>query len=259
MDPSTPGYHAPLMRFPRPRGDGPLFSSARSASARVSPPTRGWTVDATWAAGTVPGFPAHAGMDPIPALRKLRFPRPRGDGPCARRVDDLGAGFPRPRGDGPLGPMRRSRSDRRWRVSPPTRGWRWRFPRPRGDGPPKAPTVAQVMEVSPPTRGWTARVEVAGKADRGFPAHAGMDPWIRGSSGWGSGFPRPRGDGPRDGHRLPLRRLVSPPTRGWTSVSVGDWVHMPGFPAHAGMDPQTTPAGPPSGRFPRPRGDGPLR
>ena len=54
------------------------------------------------------GFPAHAGMDLLylwATAPKLRFPRPRGDGPD---LDCMLANF--------------------WRVSPPTRGWTQPWP-----------------------------------------------------------------------------------------------------------------------------------
>ena len=103
MDPAT-GARRPNRRwFPRPRGDGPSSSTHRSACHGVSPPTRGWTVDALPLLRPLLGFPAHAGMDRS-GKRSWRWPM----------------WFPRPRGDGPLG---RGRSVSASRVSPPTRGW----------------------------------------------------------------------------------------------------------------------------------------
>ena len=209
-------------RFPRPRGDGPMPRTLGVTDPAVSPPTRGWTPSAESLVPRVPGFPAHAGMDPRcrPSTRSAsRFPRPRGDGPKAFTATQAGTG-----------------------VSPPTRGWTrtrpgpwcgvvgfpahagmdppWGpedrllsgFPRPRGDGP-EDMVLAWITEaVSPPTRGWTRPRWCRHRHRYGFPAHAGMDPAM------------PRG-------------LVSPPTRGWTPH--GSATGAPGFPAHAGMDPSS--------------------
>ena len=159
---------------------------------RVSPPTRGWTPNGSIWHVVRQGFPAHAGMDPVvrsAAETRPRFPRPRGDGPAIH-------------GRHPYPPT----------VSPPTRGWTvayqrpavvaggfpahagmdpgnqaggrmtLRFPRPRGDGPASECCSTCPVRVSPPTRGWTHGSGVRAAGARGFPAHAGMDPWrhIRG-------------------------------------------------------------------------------
>ena len=117
-------------------------------------------------------------------------------------------------------------------VSPPTRGWTL-----------VAPTPTSSVAVSPPTRGWTRGPAV--KADAtgsGFPRPRGDGPRIwRASVSFGTRFPRPRGDGPRfGGVATGRRRRVSPPTRGWT-------VARRPFVARSDQ------------RFPRPRGDGPQR
>ena len=193
-------------------------------------------------------------------------------------------GFPRPRGDGP--PARRP-----WRggaaVSPPTRGWTEYieliaggvvgfpahagmdpdaavpeiviagFPRPRGDGPSQHEIVSAPCRVSPPTRGWTRRRSRRRHPGRGFPAHAGMDPCqekLRELKVW---FPRPRGDGPRSRIGVPDRYPVSPPTRGWTYWRDSRLYDIDGFPAHAGMDPTLYDVRNGDKGFPRPRGDGP--
>ena len=226
---------AHVVRFPRPRGDGPLTIVSGVTPPAVSPPTRGWTRHHEGRPTLIGGFPAHAGMDPVglnPLAVATGFPRPRGDGPCA--ASD---------------PCANSR------VSPPTRGWTpdpsgpvrdhhgfpahagmdpwglvrasWcrRFPRPRGDGPQAEALLEPVAgAVSPPTRGWT-RDRRSGRADMSW-------------------FPRPRGDGPRSADVVKrgdgLRRLRDE-----------------GFPAHAGMDLRRGGRKMPVGGFPRPRGDGP--
>ena len=192
--------------------------------------------------------------------------------------------FPRPRGDGPA---RFSSSTVTSPVSPPTRGWthpqsvrerrligfpahagmdptsstptslRIRFPRPRGDGPELRLLELRFSMVSPPTRGWTQIREAGGGSPAGFPAHAGMDPWLQHRGSRAIGFPRPRGDGPTPTSTTTAAARVSPPTRGWTYMWGRVRITDSGFPAHAGMD--LAIAGIRAFRlwFPRPRGDGP--
>ena len=103
MDPTPSPTTARIARFPRPRGDGPPLSRTESPDRKVSPPTRGWTLTSSEFRTRWLGFPAHAGMDLHMRRRRrptLRFPRPRGDGPCT----SVGI-------------------NGRLRVSPPTRGW----------------------------------------------------------------------------------------------------------------------------------------
>ena len=103
MDPGVLRRSECSRRFPRPRGDGPCGIPTLRPALRVSPPTRGWTTVELHQEEITLGFPAHAGMDPKEhreALKALRFPRPRGDGPLPRTIS---------------GPA--------LRVSPPTRGW----------------------------------------------------------------------------------------------------------------------------------------
>ncbi|MDB6134171.1 MAG: hypothetical protein JWM59_2414 [Verrucomicrobiales bacterium] len=94
---------APPGGFPRPRGDGPVKVNLTLTLHLFSPPTRGWT--ARRPIQQPPGivFPAHAGMDRPCGVAESggdRFPRPRGDGPCAPALKPICPPF-----------------------SPPTRGW----------------------------------------------------------------------------------------------------------------------------------------
>ena len=232
--------------FPRPRGDGPLIERRLYVRHRVSPPTRGWTRTKLGSVDNQDGFPAHAGMDPIPFVLRITrrgFPRPRGDGPHHGRIWWIS-----------------------WMVSPPTRGWtglirlrgrrlpgfpahagmdltcpaavasRLRFPRPRGDGPQKIGPSHLRFLVSPPTRGWTRGRTARGDRSHGFPAHAGMDPAAATPTWRCPRFPRPRGDGPLPRRTKWTKQKVSPPTRGWTRACNGHPGARQGFPAHAGMD-----------------------
>ncbi len=207
MDPATTRSTTTRLRFPRPRGDGPLAREPKHRATLVSPPTRGWTPIRLRQWFFSRGFPAHAGMDPGRATIRTMT--------C-------------------------------------------RFPRPRGDGPQYFINTENLDLVSPPTRGWTRTIIEDTEAALGFPAHAGMDPrslrvrWVR---PW---FPRPRGDGPVRSHRMSPSGGVSPPTRGWTASGAHCAATYKGFPAHAGMDPLTSGRSTPHARFPRPRGDGPF-
>ena len=298
-----------LFRFPRPRGDGPASVTSLSSDIEVSPPTRGWTIAANIGDSLSDGFPAHAGMDPAQGQMvpvRIRFPRPRGDGPeidrggfvasgvspptrgwtfweacreaseegfpahagmdLSRRTRRRGRpGFPRPRGDGPCPSSRRIPRTMSFPahagMDPPgTPGTasRCRFPRPRGDGPEMTEYDTMTSAVSPPTRGWTSLRELRSTLRRGFPAHAGMDR----SASWAClayrRFPRPRGDGPSPAKPRRDVPTVSPPTRGWTPIVITNPDDAEGFPAHAGMDPDSANGQTSARWFPRPRGDGPL-
>ena len=228
-------------------------------------------------------------MDPVPvgwASVPPRFPRPRGDGPYQAQFVPSVGGFPRPRGDGPRGWRARPPTPT---VSPPTRGWTDMkeaqrqfdmgfpahagmdrdsaprgsgaagFPRPRGDGPRSTRARFRLSMVSPPTRGWTSRICPNWRVPGGFPAHAGMDPVMLTGVVGGRWFPRPRGDGPLAFWIRLVWMEVSPPTRGWTSMTLARSESLEGFPAHAGMDPRPAGACSDGAGFPRPRGDGPYR
>ena len=159
--------------------------------------------------------------------------------------------FPRTRGDGPRDGPPSSRSTRvTVAVSPHTRGWT-----------PPAPARRWPGRVSPHTRGWTLSVDGSTGPLDGFPAHAGMDLALRQPRVRPPRFPRTRGDGPWDGPPdgggsvPPL--AVSPHTRGWTRPRRAHLAEEPGFPAHAGMDPESRSDATGGRWFPRTRGDGP--
>ena len=256
-----------LLRFPRPRGDGPLGCRAPPPRHRVPPPTRGWSQVTGRRLVADSGSPAHAGMVPghwPPSRGRQRFPRPRGDGPRSRR-------------------SRRGSS----RVPPPTRGWSValgrqardlvgspahagmvrrrpsgpgacrRFPRPRGDGPLLDMEYGVDLAVPPPTRGWSFVLGPPVRELDGSPAHAGMVPSTRKGKKTSPRFPRPRGDGPQIVHACVRCVRVPPPTRGWSAEIRPASRSCMGSPAHAGMVPAPNPCMSSSSRFPRPRGDGP--
>ena len=213
------------------------------------------------------GFPAHAGMDPFLGVYTA-----------------ANTGLPRTRGDGPIGALSKKQIRE---ASPHTRGWTlhrlhddidaggfpahagmdlvctrpsvscMRLPRTRGDGPCSGPPGRITLGASPHTRGWTRDMGVRGPAEKGFPAHAGMDPGPYVCKSAISGLPRTRGDGPWRAPSTSERTRASPHTRGWTMDGLRSDCYEDGFPAHAGMDPSCSPARCSGSRLPRTRGDGP--
>ena len=189
MDPPRPAAPGARRRLPRTRGDGPQRRAARLQLAQASPHTRGWTRNRLRGGrrDCREGFPAHAGMDPSAGARdssRSRLPRTRGDG---SRTYHVYLAFVE--------------------ASPHTRGWtaavpllvlqvvgfpahagmdpaasastalRRRLPRTRGDGPTSIMACAASITASPHTRGWTPLAVLLRPRPRGFPAHAGMDPF----------------------------------------------------------------------------------
>ena len=134
------------------------------------------------------------------------------------------------------------------------------LPRTRGDGPLRDTRLAALDAASPHTRGWTPLMAIHTHIDRGFPAHAGMDPCPPRHPVCARGLPRTRGDGPSGVRRFYSSRPASPHTRGWTLAPVNLHRHFDraGFPAHAGMDRRSSTVSPPEPRLPRTRGDGPF-
>ena len=118
-------------------------------------------------------------------------------------------------------------------------------------------TTARLAGASPHTRGWTRAAVGEARRQRGFPAHAGMDPRRLAAARAPPRLPRTRGDGPVPAADRPGLEPASPHTRGWTRGRRPDGVDHGGFPAHAGMDPSRCGAGSPAARLPRTRGDGP--
>jgi hypothetical protein len=132
-----------------------------------------------------------------------------------------------------------------------------RLPRPRGDRPECILRQWGIYPAPPPTRGSTRRGSQGRPSQSGSPAHAGIDPVPRGFLVTGCRLPRPRGDrpGPNDGTTRLL--LAPPPTRGSTRIESVQIHHIPGSPAHAGIDPMERPICGRATRLPRPRGDRP--
>ena len=131
------------------------------------------------------------------------------------------------------------------------------LPRPRGDGPMPHSFLRLLDRAPPPTRGWTPFAPMYEFRCRGSPAHAGMDPLRVPRAPKHNRLPRPRGDGPPGWRACGSTKRASPPKRGWTPVDREIALGKIGSPAHAGMDPSTSPPPMPPPGLPRPRGDGP--
>ena len=71
----------------------------------------------------------------------------------------------------------------------------------------------------------------------GFPAPAGMDPWLAKQPFNGDRLPRACGDGPQRYPSTPYGWMASPRLRGWTPYRPFVERFSLGFPAPAGMDP----------------------
>ena len=143
-------------------------------------------------------------------------------------------------------------------------GWprllvRGRLPRARGDGPEKDKAVRAKSLASPRTRGWTPDAHLETLRQKGFPAHAGMDPRHAVDLLLLPRLPRARGDGPLS-LTVPVSSFrASPRTRGWTQYPPLNSAPPHGFPAHAGMDPDYKGRTCYMSELPRARGDGPGR
>ena len=237
--------------LPRTRGDGPYGQIVFNPTTEASPHTRGWTPRRSGGLRGKGGFPAHAGMDResvTPFAISRRLPRTRGDGPAGAQAAEHGRpASPHTRG-WTLGRRRNDRRDQgfpahagmdpeRYPSDPPNP----RLPRTRGDGPWADYDSIEEAAASPHTRGWTLCSRAGDSGERGFPAHAGMDPSPTCSYSSCSWLPRTRGDGPTRMRPMIVAFRASPHTRGWTLASGRSASGRTGFPAHAGMDPRRLP------------------
>ena len=132
-----------------------------------------------------------------------------------------------------------------------------RLPRTRGDGPVHE-SGALRFAGAPHTRGWTHYSERIWAQRDGSPAHAGMDPHVRGDASNALWLPRTRGDGPVRRTGGDSWRVAPPHTRGWTPSRQLSSTSSTGSPAHAGMDHPYPACGIALTRLPRTRGDGPI-
>ncbi len=256
-------------RFPRTRGDGPLFEVRDDGTYLFSPHARGWTGRVSEPIDGRQVFPARAGMDRLRSVStwpQTRFPRTRGDGPshtlspsARRKFSPHARGWTelrQARGDyRPVFPARagmdRSAARRCTRPSG--------FPRTRGDGPSLTMDERKVLLFSPHARGWTVGQAAPVYLHRVFPARAGMDRVVVRQRDKRGGFPRTRGDGPARRLSTRVGARFSPHARGWTGHQRARPAGVQVFPARAGMDRRYRPRRTCPASFPRTRGDGPYR
>ena len=223
---------------------------------------------ASLALTTKAASPAHAGIDLLPRLLRLRrgrFPRPRGDRPSPIRLAHLHTWLPPPtRGStlahsGQRRPAHASPAHAGIDLGPCIRMFFISgFPRPRGDRPSASATPPARRLLPPPTRGSTLCQTVWICPGLASPAHAGIDPTHNPSTRRTSGFPRPRGDRPLDRDEMGKSIKLPPPTRGSTSWPGVRPCCPAASPAHAGIDPSMNAKVSPWCSFPRPRGDRPA-
>ena len=206
--------------------------------------------------------------------------------PRSKRSSARRPSFPRARGDGPAtATSRRPKS----LLPPRSRGWTHpalavgvfdaaspalagmdlssvpsvvfsaSFPRARGDGPMADGVALFHAKLPPRSRGWTLIEADQIPADTASPALAGMDPTRSRLPTSTASFPRARGDGPDKPIDQPLVQLLPPRSRGWTHIRKNRPIPDHASPALAGMDLQPCLVADSRLRFPRARGDGPVR
>ena len=244
LSPTVPNY-----RFPRIRGDVPIYQRFSVLLTPFSPHTRGCSFFRVPPPTTPAVFPAYAGM--FRRTLHLRNDRAR---------------FPRIRGDVPVPQWKPKNSSK---FSPHTRGCSF-FLSLAVVGGGVFPAYAGMFRIlpcrpwipitfSPHTRGCSAHDIVRALFDHVFPAYAGMFRAYIDAAGLVGGFPRIRGDVP---HILPTMRPTtwfSPHTRGCSrDLEIASFIQDV-FPAYAGMFLQVTREKIAPRRFPRIRGDVPSR
>ncbi len=130
-------------------------------------------------------------------------------------------------------------------------------PRTRGDQPTHIRARLRATTRSPHTRGSTA-VPPSDRCRRSpFPAHAGINRPGSDTPTAGTPVPRTRGDQPKYGNRLKLRKGRSPHTRGSTVTMDQFREYWPPFPAHAGINRRRVVSCGSTTTVPRTRGDQP--
>ena len=255
-------------RFPRVRGDVPIFVRTAVEIRVFSPRARGCSTRRGLRLWVQRVFPACAGMFLFLsgwAWAYPRFPRVRGDVPVARsRIHSLSWFSPRARGCSEL----EKASDQRDQVFPACagmfravcRGSRYGrcFPRVRGDVPHWPPPIVLLISFSPRARGCSFTVVKSEDWHVVFPACAGMFLCAAVLGKPHTGFPRVRGDVPYANSNRFSGSMFSPRARGCSHPRNPRTSRPCVFPACAGMFPVSVSASVSSGCFPRVRGDVPT-
>ena len=233
----------------------------------ATPHTRGSTSGEEGYTLTETGYPAYAGIDPVP---DTLLPH--------------GRWLPRIRGDRPL--HGRGRGSYR-RATPHTRGSTYvmsprmkpyggypayagidhlfclpsrvlaRLPRIRGDRPNSDGAGFMYAAATPHTRGSTLSSTPLAMTAGGYPAYAGIDPHAAIIPIGITGLPRIRGDRPHDDGLVVLGCAATPHTRGSTRIILASLKGMLGYPAYAGIDLRYVATNEALWGLPRIRGDRP--
>jgi len=191
---------------------------------RASPRSRGSARLESAGPHHLAGFPALAGIGPLPARYACTprgLPRARGDRPAAAELPSLAApASPRSRGSARCG----CRGDRDRHGFPAlagigprseaSAGSCRRLPRARGDRPRKIIAGSTPLVASPRSRGSAPDRRNPRYGHRGFPALAGIGPTSCRCTGVKPRLPRARGDRPSIGARPRGSAPASPRSRG---------------------------------------------
>ena len=214
------------------------------------------------------GYPAQAGIDRKRGNCRnspTRLPRAGGDRPgSARQPKRVRWATPRRRGSTrgrdaggrvDLGYPAQAGIDRSLR--PPQRR-RFGLPRAGGDRPNTDRVRMAVDWATPRRRGSTPFTESRTLAGSGYPAQAGIDPFVTYVMRRGRGLPRAGGDRPSKPSRESRRSSATPRRRGSTLHGQPAAHRVAGYPAQAGIDPTSPKSRAPWPGRPRAGGDRPV-
>ena len=238
-------------------------------SSGFSPHTRGCSCRRAYHRLFQHVFPAYAGMfrSTLPPSKSCNsFPRIRGDVPSDGHITLVRRRFS-PHTRGCSRPNRRRGHQKavfpayagmfRHSLAPNTPNAS--FPRIRGDVPKLLKTADDLREFSPHTRGCSANPQHCPRSLSVFPAYAGMFLIAQLVEPLSTSFPRIRGDVPDALSSSGYLCGFSPHTRG-CSFGENLWLLRERvFPAYAGMFRSSRSRPDPRQRFPRIRGDVPIR
>ena len=254
--------------LPRMRGDRPALYVGRLASGAATPHARGSTLSAEALRARIGGYPACAGID----LTYRRYfderdglPRMRGDRPgVGARSHGAEGATPHARGSthkthyatlGTIGyPACAGIDPSRGETRRETR----RLPRMRGDRPPHGSRSGGERKATPHARGSTRIHRSFLRLLFGYPACAGIDPSHQRFPAVVCRLPRMRGDRPCAAGRTWVYKSATPHARGSTFAPLIAAPQAYGYPACAGIDPDSAWPPWPSRGLPRMRGDRPL-
>ena len=230
------------------RGDRPACSIVPPCLRVATPHARGSTSERGCRILNLPGYPACAGIDhQTPTnliLHSSATPHARGSTYSSCQFHFFLLGYPACAG------IDLTSSS----ISTSVSG----LPRMRGDRPRSDPVVIRYVAATPHARGSTAAIYVGRDANGGYPACAGIDRLLLGSSLRRKRLPRMRGDRPFI-QLIPSAGVpATPHARGSTLSDAQKESRNSGYPACAGIDLVASYWPSRSMRLPRMRGDRPL-